>query len=190
MEVDAQALDDWFVREVLPLEAILMRYLRRHWHDEAELQDLRQEVYSRVYASARRCLPAQTQPFMLTSARNLIIDRIRRSRIVSIEAMADIDTIGRAADHITPDRHITARDELRRFQMGLERLPSRCRQVVELRKIEGLSQKEVAARMGIGEDAVERQTLLGMRALADFMLGGSGRICRVQKRASKESKQP
>ena len=48
-----------------------------------------------------------------------------------------------------------------------------------LRKIEGLSQREVAARMGIREDTVERQTAHGMRALADFMLGGPGRIRRA-----------
>lgn len=187
--LDAHVLDDWFVREVLPLEAILMRLLRRHWHDIAELQDLRQEVYARVYESARKGLPAQTKPFVLTSARNLLVDRIRRSRIVSIEVMADMDAICTAADELTPDRHVTARDELRRFQAGLERLPSRCREVVVLRKIEGLSQREVAARMGIGEDAVERQTLLGMRALADFMLGGSGHIRRISGRTNKKSKQ-
>lgn len=188
--MDVQAVDDWFVREVLPLEAVLMRFLRRHWHDETELQDLRQEVYSRVYEAARRGLPAQTQPFLLTSARNLLIDHVRRSRIVPIEVMADMDAIGHPADHVTPDRHVSARDELHRLQAGLERLPARCRRVVELRKIEGLSQKEVAATMGIGEDTVERQTMLGLRALADFMLGGSGHIRRLAKRIAKKSKRP
>ena len=41
--------------------------------------------------------------------------------------------------------------------------------VVELRKIEELSQREVAARMGITEDTVERQVSKGVRALADAM---------------------
>lgn len=187
--VSTENLDHWFVQEVLPLEAILLRFLRRHWRDQTELQDLRQEVYARVYESARKGLPTRTRPFVLTSARNLLIDRIRRSRVVCIEAIADVDAVFTATDDLTPDRHLTARDELRRLQAGLQRLPSRCRQVVELRKIAGLSQREVAARMGIGEDAVERQTLLGMRALTDFMLGGSGYIQRVKRRSSKEVQQ-
>lgn len=185
--LDAHVLDDWFVRDVLPLEAMLMRFLRRHWHDSAELQDLRQEVYTRVYESARKGLPAQTKRFVFTSARNLLVDRIRRSRIVSIEVMADMDAVCTAADELTPDRHVMARDELRRLQAGLERLPSRCREVVMLRKIEGFSQREVSTRMRIGEDAVERQTLLGMRALADFMLGGNGYIRRTSGRTNKKS---
>ena len=47
-----------------------------------------------------------------------------------------------------------------------------------LRKIEGLSTKEVAARLNIGVDAVEQQMVHGMRALVDFMMGGPGKIRR------------
>jgi RNA polymerase sigma-70 factor (ECF subfamily) len=81
-------------------------------------------------------------------------------------------------DVMTPDRHLTARDELRRVQAGLDRLPPRCREVVRLRKIEGLSTRETAERLGVGIDTVEQQTVHGMRALVDFMMGGSGKIQR------------
>jgi DNA-directed RNA polymerase specialized sigma24 family protein len=41
---------------------------------------------------------------------------------------------------------------------------------VEMRKIDGLSQREVATQLGITEDTVERQVSRGVRALADAML--------------------
>ena len=50
----AEALDRWFVEEVLPLEPALMRMLRRHWRRADDIADLRQEVYTRVYESAGR----------------------------------------------------------------------------------------------------------------------------------------
>ena len=100
------------------------------------------------------------------------------ARVVPLEVAVDLEGWGQGVDEVTPDRHLTARDELRRLQAGLAQLPARCREVVVLRKIQGFSQREVAARMGIREDTVERQTAHGMRALADFMLGGSGRIRR------------
>lgn len=180
------ALDEWFVSHVLPLEGLIQSFLRRHGHDDGDIQDLRQEAYTRIYEAARRGIPAQTKAFVMTTVRNLLIDRIRRSRIVSIEAMADVEQAGARADEITPERHLSARDELRRLRMGLQKLPARCRQIVELRKIHGLSQREVATRLGIVEDTVERQTLLGMRALADFMLGGTGKLQRPLRRVSKE----
>lgn len=184
---DPEALDAWFVREVLPLEAALMRFLRRKWRVEGDILDLRQELYVRVYeAVGRQGMPAQTKPFVFTAARNLVIDHVRRARVVSIEIVADLEASHVAVDAVTPDRHVTARDELRRLQAGLDRLPARCREVVMLRKIEGLSQREVAARMGIAENTVERQMMHGMRALADFMLNGSGKIRRSGSRSARQ----
>ena len=184
------ALDEWFISHVLPLEGLIHAFLRRHGHDDSEIPDLRQEAYTRVYEAARKGLPVQAKPFVMTTVRNLLIDRIRRSRIVSIEAMADVEQVVAQADEVTPERHLGARDELRRLQLGLQKLPIKCRQIVELRKIYGLSQREVATRLGITEDTVERQTLLGMRALADFMLGGTGKIQRPPRRFNKERVHP
>jgi RNA polymerase sigma factor (sigma-70 family) len=175
--VSTQTLDDWFVNEVLPHEAMLTQFLRRHWRNDTEIIDLRQEVYIRLYESARNVLPDHTAAFVFSVARNLIIDQVRRARIVSIDLVGDLESLT-PVDHITPDRIVIARDELRLLQEGLEQLPARCREVVMLRKLENLSQRDVAQRMEISEDTVERQTTYGLRALADFMLGGTGRIVR------------
>jgi DNA-directed RNA polymerase specialized sigma24 family protein len=42
--------------------------------------------------------------------------------------------------------------------------------VVALRKIEGLSQSEIATRLGITEGTVEKQVTLGVRALAQSLI--------------------
>jgi len=181
-------LDDWFVREVLPLEASLMRYLRRNWRDANELPDLRQEVYVRVYESARARLPESASAFLFTAARNLLIDRARRAQIVSLEAWADMDVSNLVVDELTPERHAGGRADLQVLQDAMEELPARCREVVQLRKIEGMSQREVAAHMGIQEDTVEKQIAKGMRALADALLlkGVATGIARLDARLRKK----
>jgi len=60
----------------------------------------------------------------------------------------------------------------------MDALPPRCREVVRLRKVEGLTTRETADRLGVGIDTIEQQLTLGMRALVDFMLGGSGKVRR------------
>ncbi len=163
-------LDIWFVSEVLPLELSLMRFLRRNWREESDMLDLRQEIYARIYESAARAMPDQVKPFVFTTARNLLIDRARRAQIVSIETVADLDSLELGVNELTPERHAAGRAELRMLQSALEALPPRCRRVVELRKIEGLSQRDVATQLGITEDTVERQVANGVRALADALL--------------------
>jgi RNA polymerase sigma-70 factor (ECF subfamily) len=176
--VDAQRLDDWFLSEVMPLEPALMRFLRRNWRNGSEVADLRQELYVKLYDSGREALPTQTRAFVFRAARNLLINRALREQVVSIELVADLEALNVAEATAGPERQVAARDELRRLQVGLDRLPPRCREVVVLRRIEGLSQREVAGRLGVGEDTVEKQMVYGMRALIDFMLGGSGKIRR------------
>jgi len=176
--VDAQRLDEWFLSEVMPLEPALMRFMRRNWRNHSEIADLRQDLYVRLYDAGREGLPVQTKAFVFRAARNLLINRAVRGQVVSIELVADLEALNVPSDIASPERHVAARDELRRLQAGLDKLPPRCRQVVMLRRIEGLSQRETAARLGVGEDTVEKQMVYGMRALIDFMLGGTGKLKR------------
>ena len=161
----------WFVREVLPLEAALMQFLHHNWRKPGDIADLRQEVYARVCEVARKQIPQPTKPFVFTIARNLLNDRVRREQIVPIDAVSDLDALGIALDAPGPERTVMAREELRRLQSALDRLPARCREVVVLARIDGLSGREIAQRMGISDSAVSQQLDNGMRALADALYG-------------------
>jgi RNA polymerase sigma-70 factor (ECF subfamily) len=66
-----------------------------------------------------------------------------------------------------------AREELRRLQLALDKLPRRLRAPVVMRKIDGLSRREIAQRLGVSEKTVEKQLTQGVRALADILYGES-----------------
>ena len=104
----------WFVREVLPLEAMLMHFLRQNWRNASELDDLRQEVYVRILKAADEGIPEKAKPFLFATARNLLIDRVLHERIVPFDAIADLDNLEVASDAPGPDRSAIARDELRK----------------------------------------------------------------------------
>ena len=78
MSDDNERLNSWFCREVLPCEPRLMRFIQRRWHLPEEAADIRQEIYERVLIGASRELPAQTEPYLFTIARNHLINRYRR----------------------------------------------------------------------------------------------------------------
>ncbi|HEY5239665.1 MAG TPA: RNA polymerase sigma factor [Rhizomicrobium sp.] len=164
-------IEAWFIREVLPLEADLMQFLRRSWQNKNDIDDLCQDVYARTFESARRKIPSPARPFVFTIARNLVIDRARREHVVPIEAVADLEALGVALDAPGPERSVIARDELRQLQAAIDRLPPKCREVVVLGRIEGLSGRQIAARLGIAETTVSDHLTAGMYALIDMLLG-------------------
>lgn len=166
-------IEAWFVREVLPLEAILMRFLNQNWRNKSELEDLRQDVYARILERVDDGVPEHAKAFVLTTARNLLIDRVRREHIVPIDAMADLEGLNMVADVPGAERVAIARDTLRRLQVALDKLPPRCREVVMLRRVEGFSRQEIATRMGISEKTVAAHMTNGMCALANLFLDDS-----------------
>jgi RNA polymerase sigma-70 factor (ECF subfamily) len=166
-----KALNRWFASEILVHEAALMRYLKRIWPNSQEVPDLRQEIYVRVYEAAGQTRPAFPKSFLFTTARNLITDRIRRARVVSIEAAGDLHDLNVLVDDVSPERRLNARQELKELSNAFGMLPPRCREVVWLRKVDGISQNEVAQRMNISTRTVEFQVQKGMRILARALFG-------------------
>jgi RNA polymerase sigma-70 factor (ECF subfamily) len=167
-----ESVDGWFKREILAHDARLLRYLLRVWRRKDEVHDLRQETYARVYEAALTARPRSARSFLFTTAYHLMADRLRRERVVSIEAVADIDALNLSVDEISAEQHVSARQELKLLALALDRLPPRCRKVMWLRRVEGLSQREVAERLGVSVKAVEQQVSKGSRLLAQFVLAG------------------
>jgi RNA polymerase sigma factor (sigma-70 family) len=167
----APDLGVWFMREVLPLEAVLMQFLHRNWRNESDITDIRQDVYVKICEAAQEHVPDPVRPLLFTIARNLLVDRVRRKHIVPIEAVADLDALGIAVEPLSPDRTVMARDEIRRLQIALDGLPPRCREAVVLARLDGLSGREIATRMGVTEQAVSKYLNHGVRLLADMLYG-------------------
>jgi RNA polymerase sigma factor (sigma-70 family) len=168
------SLDAWFAREILVYEDSLVRYLTRSWRHRDDIHDLRQDTYVRVYEAAARERPRAPKSFLFTTARNLMADRLRRSRVVSIESGADLESLNVHIDEISPEHHAIAYEDLNTLLRAFDQLPPRCREVVWMRRIEDLSQKEVATRLGITETVVEKQVAKAMVRFADALFGERG----------------
>lgn len=167
-------LDRWFTEEILVHEEPLLRYLLHCCPRREEADDLRQDVYARVYEAAGKTLPVQPKAFLFATARHLLADRARRARVVSIETMGDFEPSHVLVDDVSPERWCGGRQLLHRLADAFDGLPDRCRETVWLRRVEELSQKEVALRMGISEKTVEKHLAKGMRLLAGRLYGGEG----------------
>lgn len=168
-----EPLDSWFKREILSHEDILMRFLSRVWPRRDELPDIRQEAYARIYEAAQKGRPHAPKAFLFATARHLMADRVRRERVVSIQAGGENEYLNVLIDEISPEQRVVASQELARLARAFDRLSAKCREVVWLRRVKELSQKEVADRLGLAEKTVEKHLRTGVRLLAHHMRTGA-----------------
>ncbi|MEW4468128.1 sigma-70 family RNA polymerase sigma factor [Parasphingorhabdus sp. JC815] len=154
----------WVGSEILPHESSVRVWLRRTLNPE-DLEDVIQETYCQIAGLKDVSHIRNGRAYFFTAARNIVLMRLRRARIVRIESVTEIENLNIVGDEPSPERIAAGRRELERVRRLIEGLPDRCRKIFELRKIEGLPQKEVAQRLGVTEHIVENDVAKGLKLI-------------------------
>jgi RNA polymerase sigma factor (sigma-70 family) len=154
----------WVVREVLVHEPALRSWLRKVT-DANDVEDIVQESYCRISNLDDISHIRNARAYLFTTAKMIVLGRVRRSRIVSIDVVADIESFNVADEASDPEQIAIEKDQLNFVTNIIGNLPSRCRNIFLLRKMEGLSQREVAQRLGIPEHTVENDVAKGLRLI-------------------------
>ena len=171
-----RARTHWFLRNILPHEPALRRWLTRSPVPGVDPDDVIQEAYT-VLAE----LPSiegilHPRAYLFQVARSLVVRHIRRARIVSITAIDNLESLDRADDGATPEQQAIDRDELRRLAVAIAAMPGKTQEAFILRRVRGLSQRQIASEMQISENTVEKHISRGTRFLIKwFGDGGSAR---------------
>lgn len=159
-----QKIVSWVGSEILPHEGVLRGWLSRSLSPH-DVEDIIQEAYCRISALGDVTHIRSGRAYLFTTARMLVLERMRRARVVSIEAVAELDALPGLAEERSPERIAAGRHELARVRRLIGDLPERCRRIFEMRKIEGLTQREVALTLGVAEHIVENDVAKGLKLI-------------------------
>jgi RNA polymerase sigma-70 factor (ECF subfamily) len=144
--------------------APLRRYLARMLGNTTEAQDVAHDAYMRVYPSVQQQQPDSPEALLYTTARRLAINRLKRRSISPISTEAPNDELAASASPGVAQQ-VMAHQELEMLQRAIADLPEGCRAVLLLRKVELLSHREIADRLGIAVSTVEKQHARALRLL-------------------------
>jgi RNA polymerase sigma factor (sigma-70 family) len=159
----------WFIDCVQVHADALKGWLRARFPAIVDPDNIVQEALTRVWRSQETARAVAPKALLFTTAHNLAIDQLRRQNIAPFEPLTETAETFVYEEGPTPADSTALNQELELLTQAIQSLPDRCRQVLTLRKIYGLSQKEIAAQLGIAEHTVEVQVANGMRRCADFL---------------------
>lgn len=140
-----------------------LRLAQRIVGNGAEAEDVTQRLWFRVQRIEDDPPIVNKRAYLFRLATNLATDQARADhRHVALfepgEPPEDVPD-----DHPSVERQMMDRERIRRLEAALEELPLRCRQVLTLRRIDGLSPNDVADRLGISLNAVAKHVRTAVR---------------------------
>lgn len=159
----------WFADEVHLHDAALKGYLRSSFPAVRDSEDIVQESYIRVWKHRAGSSIRSAKAFLFTIARHLALDALRHERRSPLEHVGDLEGLG-VLDHSPTVHETLGREEKVQLLIeAIDALPARCREVVVLRKLELVSQRETATLLGISEKGVENQLARGLERCRQFL---------------------
>jgi RNA polymerase sigma-70 factor (ECF subfamily) len=149
--------------------ATLLRFLvARGARDEAE--DLLHEMWLKV-AAAPTGPVASPLSYLFRTAENLMRDRHRATRQTALRERAWDESHSPASTGVSDapsgERTLIARETLSRIERALDMVGARARDIFRLHRIEGLAQRDIAARMGVSLSTVESDMRKAYRAVLE-----------------------
>lgn len=165
----------WFAAEVLPHESALRAWLRHH-HPALrdELDDIVQESYLRLLRAKAAGPVHCPKTYLFGIARHVALALHREHRKISFTPVNDLpeaDTMSADGDVVAM---VTHNQELALTAEAIKRLPDRCREIVTLHTVDGLSYRDIAARLGLAEETVRVQMARAVKKCIAFLRERSG----------------
>jgi RNA polymerase sigma-70 factor (ECF subfamily) len=190
----AVAVDDgertrWFMQHILPHEAALRGWLSRRRAPAAfDIDDIVQESYTLLAERERVDDILNPRAYLFQVAHSCVVRNIRRARIVPILAVEDLGLLDLADEAATPEQSAIAHDDLRRLAEVIASMPGQAREAFVLRRVRGLSQREIASQMGLSENTVEKHIVRGIRWLADWFASGGNPPAKSSSQLEREKR--
>jgi RNA polymerase sigma-70 factor (ECF subfamily) len=141
----------------------LRRYLNRLLHNPEEARDVAHDAYLRVRPSVENAAARNPEALLFTTARRLAFNQLKRRRVAPFAALPPDDTAPSREPGVV--QQVIARHDLARLEAAIAALPEGCRTVLLLRKLELLSHREIADRLGIAISSVEKHHARALRLL-------------------------
>ena len=161
--------DRWFTENLFPHEPLLRTWLESRFGSHIAINDVIQEAYLRILRVRQKEPVNAPKAFLFATARNIALNAARSAKVRGDHLKSTGEPIDLLDE--TPDAGETVAryEELEILTQAIQSLPDRCRQILTLRKVYGMSQAAIAEKLDISARTVNAQLSIGINKCAEFV---------------------
>lgn len=159
------------IREDRAFWAGMLKNIARHVRGDTDPEELLNIAFLRLERYRAAHAVDNPRAFLVRTAKNAMIDNYRHEKILERHAADTLREARDLDDSPLQDEVFAARVRLNRVKEGLAQLPPRTREIFLMYRLEELRCREIAARIGISESAVEKHIAKAMYFLTKWTEG-------------------
>jgi RNA polymerase sigma factor (sigma-70 family) len=137
----------------------LKRFIGRFLRSPSDVEDVAQEAFLRAFTVELTRPIEQPKSFLFRIAKHLALSQLTRKSRRITEYIEDVDESSVIQEESSAEDEISANQILELHYEATMALSPQCRDVYLLRKVHGLSHKEIAERRGIAVSTVEKHLI-------------------------------
>ena len=160
----------WFAEEVQSHEPALRAYLRGRFPGLRDVDDLIQETYARLLRAHVAGKVSEMRPYLFVTARNAAFDVVRRSQVVAIDSIGDMESLLVVEERPDAAETVSHDQEIDILHEAIAALPPRCREILQLRRFEGLSHRQISEKLGISTHTIDAHLCVAVFRCRRFLL--------------------
>lgn len=152
----------------------LKRYVMRIIHTENDVDDVVQEAFMRAYKTETDADIRQPKSYLFRVAKHVALNQIRRQLSRPTDYLEDSDSSSVLTSEWTLEDEVLAQEKLGVHCMAVAALPPKRRKVYLMRKVYGMSQKNIAESLGISVSTVEAHLAKAFKECHVYVKARSG----------------
>lgn len=144
----------------------LRTFVRRRTPDQ-HVDDIVQDTWLRLRERSDPTNWQNPRAVIFTTARNLAVDRARRSRVSSGVVDGQDSREVDPPDSLDIAKRLEQLEGLERIAVALDRVPQRCRDAFLLNRLDGWSHADIAQCLGVSTKSVQRYIERALKSCLD-----------------------
>lgn len=150
-------------------QAALRRYISRFVRSNNDIDDVAQEAFLRAYRAEQQKDIEQPKSFLFKIAHNVAVTELTKKSTQILDYIEDVESLEVIGKEGSAEETVMAKQSLGMHCEAVAKLPEQCRKVYLMRKVHGMSHREISDRLGIAVSTVEKHLAKGVRLCARYV---------------------
>jgi RNA polymerase sigma factor (sigma-70 family) len=150
-------------------ESFLKKFLARFLSRSQDIDDAAQEAFLKAFNAEKTQQVRSPKSFLFQIAKNIALQELTKKSKLITDYIEELGSTPISYESTTVEDEVAGQQKLALFCRAAATLPPQCRRAFLMRKVDGMSHKEISQQLGISVSTVEKHQAAGLKRCSEMM---------------------